>query len=166
MSALTTTPRVARQTGFACRPSSCDGYQAKWSVFRRWCHSEGHSVSRPTLPKGADFLFWLRRSRKLSVSTILGYCSLLAAVFRFKLPEISTSPVLHDLVHSFKVEVPVRPPTWDLEVVLRYLRSSTFEPLSSLSLRSLMKKVLFLVSAKANRVGELQALSRVVSFSS
>ena len=83
----------------------------------------------------ADFLFWLCRSRGLSVSAILGYHFMLAAVFRFKLPEISTSLVLHDLVRSLKLEVPVkpvRPPTWDLEVVLRYLRSSSFEPLSSL----------------------------------
>ena len=159
---------VAKQIAFACHPSSHAGYQAKWSVSQRWCHSEGHSVSRPTLPKVADFLFWLHRSRRLSVYAILGYCSMLAAVFRFKLPEISTSPVLHDLMRSFKVEVPakpVRPPTWDLEVVLRNLRSSSFEPLSSLSLRSLTKKVLFLVSlTTAKRVGELQALSRVVSF--
>ena len=71
------------------------------------------------------------------MSAILGYYSMLAAVFKFKLPEISTSPVLQDLVRSLKIEVPVRPPPWDLEVVLRFLRSSTFEPLSSLSLRSL-----------------------------
>ena len=104
------------------------------------------------------------------MSAILGYRSMLAAVFKFKLPEISTSPVLQDLVRSFKIEVPVwpvRPPAWDLGVVMRFLRSSTFEPLSSLSLRSLTKKVLFLVSlATAKRVGKLQALSRVVSFSS
>ena len=77
--------------------------------------------------------------------------------------------MLQDLICSFKIEVPVRPvrpPPWDLEVVWRFLRSSTFEPLSSLSLHSLTK-VLFLVSlAMAKRVGELQALSRVVSFSS
>ena len=104
------------------------------------------------------------------MSAILGYRSMLAAVFKLKLPEISTSPVLQDLVRSFKIEVPVRPvrpPPCDLVVVLRFLRSSIFEPLLSLSLRSLIKKVLFLVSlATAKRVGELQALSRVVSFSS
>ena len=63
------------------------------------------------------------------MSAILGYRSMLAAVFRFKLPEISTLHILHDLLHSFKVEVPirsVRPPTWDLEVVLHCLRSSSF----------------------------------------
>ena len=73
--------RVAKQIVFTRRPNSRAGYQAMWYVFRRWCHSEGHSVSRPTLLKVADFLFWLRRSRKLSVSTILGYRSMLAVVF-------------------------------------------------------------------------------------
>ena len=71
---------------------------------------------------------------------------MLAAVFEFKLPEIPTSPMLQDLVRSFKIKVPVRPvwpPPVDLEVVLRFLRSSTFEPLSSLSLHSLTKKVYF-----------------------
>ena len=95
---------------------------------------------------------------------------MLAAVFRFKLPEISISPILHDLLHSFKVEVPVWsvcPPTWDLEVVLHYLRSSSFEPLSRLSLRSLTKKTFFFISlATAKRVSELQALSKHVAFSS
>ena len=72
---------VAKLIAFARRPSSRAGYQAKWSVYRHWCHSEGHSVSQPTLPKVADFLFWLRRSRKLSVSAILGYRSMLVVVF-------------------------------------------------------------------------------------
>ena len=111
--------RVAKQVGLARRPSSRAGYQSKWLIYRRWCHSEGHSISRPSLSKIADFLFWLRQSRKLSVSAILGYRSMLAVVFRFKLPEISTSPILQDLLRSFKVEVPIRAvrlPPWDLEV--------------------------------------------------
>ena len=69
---------------------------------------------------------------------------MLAAVFCFKLPEISTSPIFLNLMRSFKVEVPVWlvcPPTYDLEVILRYLRSSSFELLSCLSLHSLPKKV-------------------------
>ena len=159
--------RVAKQVGLARRPSSRAGYQSKWMIYRCWCHSECHSISRPSLPKIADFLFWLRLSRKLSVSAILSYRTMLAAVFRFKLPEISTSPILQDLLRSFKVEVPIRadrPPPWDLEVVLRYLRSSTFEPLSSVPLRSLTKEALFLIAlTTAKRVSELQALSKHVS---
>ena len=161
---------VARQASLARHPSSRAGYQAKWSVYWQWCRSEGHSVSRPSLAKIADFLFWLRRSRKLSVSAVLGYRSMLSAVFRTVLPEISTSPILRDLLRSFQVEAPcrsVRPPSWDLLKVLEYLRSPVFEPLSNASLRDLTRKTLFLVAlATVKRVGELQALSRIVSFSS
>ena len=100
----------------------------------------------------------------------MGYCSMLSAVFKSILPEISSSPIIHDLLCSFQVEAPVRevrPPSWDLPTVLNYLRSSPFEPLSSASLRDLTRKTLFLLSlATAKRVGELQALSRRVSFSS
>ena len=95
---------------------------------------------------------------------------MLSSVFRSSLPEISTSPGIQDLMLSFKVEAPCRsvlPPSWDLIKVLDYLRSPVFEPLTSSSLRDLTRKTLFLVSlATAKRVGELQAFSRVVTFSS
>ena len=145
-------------------------YQSKWLVYRGWCRGAGHSISRPTLPKIDDFLLWLHRTRKLSVSAIMGYQSMLSAVFWLKLPEISTSPVLQDLLRSFQVAAPsrsIQPPLWDLNKVLAYLRSSAFEPLQSTSLQSLSKKTLFLMSlATAKRVSELQALSSIVSFSS
>ena len=64
--------RVARQVSLARRPSSRAGYQSKWLVFRQWCRSEGHSISHPSLPKIADFLFWVRRYRRLSVSSVMG----------------------------------------------------------------------------------------------
>ena len=167
---------VAQQVSLARRPSSRAGYQSKWLVFRQWCRSEGHSISRPSLPKIADFLFWLRRSRRLSVSSVMGYRSMLSAVFKSVLPEISPSPVLHGLLRSFQAEAPireVRSPSWDLNVVFFFffffffLRSSSFEPLTTISLRDLTCKTLFLFSlATAKRVGEIQALSRRVSFSS
>ena len=121
--------RVAQQVSFARRPSSRTGYQSKWLVFRHWCRSEGHSISHLSLPKIADFLFWLRRYRRLSVSSVMGYRSMLSAVFRSVLPEISISPVLHVLLRSFQAEAPiweVRPPSWDLNIVSSFLRSSSF----------------------------------------
>ena len=139
---------VAKQAVLAQRPSSRAGYQEKWSVYLRWCTSEGHSISRPSLSKIMDFLFWLRRSKHLSVSAVWGYRSMLSAVFRFVLPEISTS-VLHDLLRSFSVEAPVRsitPPSWDLLKVLEYLKSPVFEPLHQASLRDLTRKTLFLTA--------------------
>ena len=47
---------VAEQSSLARRPSSRAVYQVRWSIYREWCHNNGHSVSRPTLAKVADFL--------------------------------------------------------------------------------------------------------------
>ena len=59
----------------------------------------------------------------------------------------------------------MRPPAWNLSVVLRFLNSSAFVPISRAPLRALLQKMLFLlVLATAKRVGELQALSSVVTF--
>ena len=59
----------------------------------------------------------------------------------------------------------MRLPAWDLSKVLRFLNSDAFEPLRDAPLRALSKKVFFLCAlATAKRVGELQALSRIVSF--
>ena len=128
-----------------------------------------HSVSRPSVSKVADFLLYLRRSLSLSYSSIASYCSMLRGVFRFILPELSSHFVLHDLLRSFCLERPPlssHVPPWDLLLVLRFLHGPPLEPLSSCSLRDLTQKVLFLVSlATARRVGELQAVSRDVSFS-
>ena len=115
-----------------------------------------------------DFLCWLRSSKGLCVSSIKGYRSMLSAVFKFHLPSLSSHPVVRDLLRSFCLglaECQLRPPAWDLSVVLRFLNTSSFEPLSAAPLRALKQKVLFLVAlATAKRVGELQALSSVVTF--
>ena len=94
---------------------------------------------------------------------------MLSAVFRFVLPEISSHPVLHDLLRSFRIERSLpssRVPPWDLLRVLNLLRGPPSEPLTSCSLRDLSRKVLFFVSlAMVCRVGELQAVSSSVSSS-
>ena len=94
---------VVEQSSLARRPSSRAVYQVRWSIYRGWCHSNGHSVSRPTLAKVADFLYWLRYTRGLSVSSLRGYRSVLSAVFRFHLPSLSSDPVIRDLLHSFRL---------------------------------------------------------------
>ena len=160
---------VAEQLTLCRRRSTRVNYQAKWAVYRTWCRAQGHSVSRPSIPKIAEFLLFLRKKKALSYSAIAGYRSMLSAIFKFHLPEISSSSILKDLLRSFMLErprVPNHAPPWDLSLVLSFLRSDSFEPLSQVSLRQLTKKVLFLLSlATARRVGELQAVHRVVSFS-
>ena len=159
--------RVAKQLALARRRSTNLIYQQKWSIFRKWCRDKGVSVSRPTLPKIADFLLDLKKRRNLSETSIKGYRSMLAYVFRLKLPEISSSPVLKDLIRSFSTgrsSKPHLPPSWDLNKVLNSLMSSPFEPLREASLRNLTKKTLFLLSlASAKRIGEIQAISSKVA---
>ena len=159
---------VAEQSLLARRPSSRAVYQVRWSIYRSWCHDHGHSVSRPTLAKVADFLYWLRYTRGLSVSSLRGYRSVLSAVFRFHLPSLSSDLVIRDLLRSFRLssaERVLRPPAWDLSKVLTYLVSPAFEPLSQAAFRALTLKTLFLLAlATAKRVGELQALSSIVTF--
>ena len=151
------------------RPSSRAIYQVtvRWSIYRSWCHDHDYSVSRPTLAKVADFLYWLRYTRGLSVSSLRGYRSVFSAVFRYHLPSLSSDPVIRDLLRSFRLssaERVLRPPAWDLSKVLTYL-SPAFEPLSQASFRALTLKTLFLLAlATAKRVGELQAVSSIVTF--
>ena len=115
---------VGKQVTFSRRASTQLAYQAKWSVYRRWCSSKVHSVSRPSVPKVADFLPFLWKERKLSLSAVKGYRSMLSSVFRSRLPEVSSHPMLRDLLRSFSIERPrvvSSFPSWDLDVVLRSL---------------------------------------------
>ena len=70
----------------------------------------------------------------------MGYRSLISAGFRSGWPEILTSPVLHGLCRSFRVEAPasaVTPPSWVLLNLLEYITSPVFDPLHQFSLRDL-----------------------------
>ena len=159
---------VAELSSLARRPSSRAVYPVRWSIYREWCHNNGHSASRPTLAKVTDFLYWLRCTRGLSVSSLHGYSSVLSAVFRFHLPSLSSDPVIRDLLRSFRLssaERVLRPPAWDLSKVLTYFVSPAFVPLSQASFHALTLKTLILLAlATAKRVGELQALSSIVTF--
>ena len=174
---MATLKRFARQAGFSetvagqlalCRRMSTRlNYQARWGKFRKWCRDFHHRSSEPTIPKIAEFLTFLFKTEKAAVSTIKGYRAMLSSVFKFCLPEISSSPILKDLVRSFEISAP-RPlhqsPSWDLDKVLEYLSGPPFEPLADASFRNKTRKALFLVAmATAKRVGELQALSFSVS---
>ena len=102
------------------------------------------------------------------VSSLHGYRSVLSAVFRFHLPSLSSGPVIRDLLRSFRLssaERVLRPPAWDLSMVLTYFVSPALEPLSQASFHALtLTTLFFLALATAKRIGELQALSSIVTF--
>ena len=132
--------RFVSQAGFSetvaghlalCRRNSRLNCQARWGKFRKWCRDFHHRSSEPTIPKIAEFFTFFFTTLKAAVSTIKGYRAMLSSVFKFCLPEISSSPILKDLVRSFEISAP-RPlhhsPPWDLNKVLEYLSGPPFEP--------------------------------------
>ena len=89
-------------------------------------------------------MYYLRYTRGLGVSSLRGYRSVLSAVFRFHLPSLSSDfvPLLPTLFSG----VCATSPTWDLSMVLTYLVSPAFEPLSQASFRALPLTTLFLMA--------------------
>ena len=80
------------------------------------------------------------------MSSLRGYHSVLSAVFRFHLTSLSSDPVLRILLRSFQLssaERVLRPHTWDLSMVLTYLVSPAFEPLSQASFRAHHEDLVF-----------------------
>ena len=45
---------IAEQSSLAHHPSTRAVYQVRWSIYHRWCHSNGHSISNPTFAMLAD----------------------------------------------------------------------------------------------------------------
>ena len=175
---MATIKRFARQAGFSstvagqlvfCRRQSTRlNYQARWGTYRKWCRDFGHRSSSPSIAKIAEFFTYIFKRKGAALSTIKGYRAMLSAVFKFPLPEISTSPILKDLIRSFEISAPrplFPPPPWDLDKVLQFLSGPPFEPLARASFLNKTKKALFLLAmATVKRVSELQALSFSVSF--
>ena len=78
-------PEPLASTPLVRRLSSRAVYQVRWSISREWYHTNGHSLSRPTLAKVAAFLYWLRYTRGLMFPPcmVTVQCYLRCSVFTF-----------------------------------------------------------------------------------
>ena len=114
-----------------------------------------------------DFLIHLCHHKGLSVSAVKGYSSALNSVLALKGRDLASSREITMLLRSFSRSVdPVelRPPAWDVALVLQSLTGAPFEPLRTCNERFLAQKTLFLLAlASAKRIGELHPLSYRVS---
>ena len=109
-----------------------------------------------------DFLIHLRHDKGLSVPAVKGYSSALDLVLAVKGRDLVSSREITMLLRSFSSSVdPVelRPPAWDVPLVLQSLIGAPYEPLRTCDERFLAQKTLFLLAlASAKHIGELQAL--------
>ena len=92
---------------------------------------------------------------------------MLQGVFSHRGVDLSSDQVLSSIIRACSRQVcrsGPKVPSWNLDVVLRALLTSPFEPMATADMRNVTMKTIFLVAlATAKRVGELQALSAEVS---
>ena len=143
-------------------------YQKRWATFVSWCRANKYSASRPTITSLCEFFIYLFEEKGLVVNTIRCYRSTLHSVLRHTGLKINKNQDVADVIRSLRLRAPVnnsRLVNWNLDVLLKFLCSDTFEPISHCSLLNLTRKTFILLAlALSKRVSELQALSRTVGF--
>ena len=159
--------RAARVLSGVLRESSSRLYQSRWKIFCGWCRGRSVAPVNASVPVVVNFLIHLRQDKGLSVSAVKGYCSALNSVLALKGLDLAASREITTLLRSFARSVnPVelRPPAWDVSLVLQSLTGAPYEPLRTCEERFLAQKTLFLLAlASVKRIGELHALLYRVS---
>ena len=141
--------RAARVLSGVLRESSSRLYQSRWKIFCGWCRGRSVAPVNASVPVVVDFLIHLRQDKGLSVSAVKGYCSALNSVLALKGLDLAASREITTLLRSFARSVnPVelRPPAWDVSLVLQSLTGAPYEPLRTCEERFLAQKTLFLLA--------------------
>ena len=143
------------------RRSTRSVYEAKWTIFTKWCLSNQVDFRAPPLKAIADFFLYLFQDRKLQPGTIDGYRSAIADKLGNSPTNISTDENLTRILDSFHRDRPKGRrgiPSWNLSLVLHQLSKAPFEPLKEASLKHLTSKTVFLlVLGSGKRRSEIHA---------
>ena len=134
----------APQTG-----STRSVYEAKWTIFTKWCLSNQVDFRAPPVKSIADFLLYPFRNRKLQPSTIDGYRSAIADKLGNSPINVSKDENLTCLLDSFHRGRPKGRrgiSSWNLSLVLHQLTQVPIEPLKEASLKHLTFKTVFLLA--------------------
>ena len=131
------------------RGSTRSVYEAKWTIFTKWCITNQVDFRAPPVKSVADFLMYLFEDRKLQPSTIDGYRSAIADKLGNFPVNISKDENLTRLLDSFHRDRPKGRsgiPSWNLSLVLHQLTKAPFEPIQEASLKHLTFKTVFLLA--------------------
>ena len=124
-------------------------YEAKWTIFTKWCLSNQVDFRAPPLKAIADFLLHLFQEKKLQPSTIDGYRSAIADKLGNSTINVSKDENLSRLLDSFHRDRPKGRrgiPSWNLSLVLHQLTKAPFDSLKEASLKHLTFKTVFLLA--------------------
>ena len=152
------------------RLSTTRQYQSIWKKFMDFVFSQNiphHNISVATV---CNFLAHVATVDRLAYRTLTGYRSALRVPLQwgcgFDVVTPETDQFLRGLFHFKPPPVAAPMPDWDLNILLSYLNSPKFEPLSSASPRCLVQKTLcLLLLSSGRRIGEIANLSRSHSLS-
>ena len=143
------------------RSSTRTVYEAKWSIFVRWCEASQVDFRSPSIKQIADFLLHLFQEKNLQPSTIDGYRSAIADKLGISSLNVSKDENLTRLLDSFHRDRPRGHrgiPSWNLSLVLHQLTKPPFEPLGKASLKHLTFKTVFLLAlGSGKRRSEIHA---------
>ena len=143
------------------RGSTRSVYEAKWTIFTKWCLSNQVDFRAPPLKAIADFLLYLFQDKKLQPGTIDGYRSAIADKLGNSTINVSKDENLTRLLDSFHRDRPKGRrgiPSWNLSLVLHQLTKAPFEPLKEASLKHLTFKTVFLLAlGSGKRRSEIHA---------
>ena len=106
------------------RGSTRSVYEAKWTIFTKWCLSNQVDFRAPPLKSIADFLLHLFQDKKLQPGTIDGYRSAIADKLGNSTINVSKDENLTRLLDSFHRDRPKGRrgiPSWNLSLVLHQL---------------------------------------------
>jgi len=153
----------------ARRQSTVTCYNNKWATWVSFCGDQPRKID-PLHPKPchmANFLTFLYCERDLSYASLLGYRSAIVNTIRSArccdTAHLCSDPLVLQVLDGVKQEFPkkqVSPPLWDVFLVLRFLRGSSFEPIARTTIKKLTQKTLFLVMlACSRRISGIHALS-------
>ena len=172
-SRVATVKQLLRKSGFSrgsasdmsrcVRESTSNVYQSKWLTFCNWCCGWGVAPVNASVPLIVDFFRHLVQDKGLSVPAVRGYRASLNSVFALKGRDLAASQEVSMLFRSFSKSARperLRPPNWNVSLVLQSLTRAPYEPL-----RSARKTPFLIALASAKRIGELHALSYRVSHS-
>ena len=124
-------------------------YEAKWTIFTKWCVTNQVDFRAPPVKSVANFLMYLFEDRKLQPSTIDGYRSAIADKLGNSTLNISKDENLTRLLDSFHRDRPKGRrgiPSWNLSLVLHQLTKPPFKPIKEASLKYLTFKTVFLLA--------------------
>ena len=143
------------------RKSTRSVYEAKWTIFTKWCITNQVDFRSPPIKSVADFLLYLFEVKRLQPSTIDGYRSAIADKLGNITVNISKDDNLTRLLDSFHRDIPKGRrgiPSWNLSLVLHQLTKAPFEPLREASMKHLTFKTVFLLAlGSGKRRSEIHA---------